>query len=188
MFHANIIPIATCFASTLCHFYTFFGTNLLTRCRSASSCFLLFLYSRKASLEIFSELDENLRRPLFYQKTHGVRRRGELEPRGPHTWARRDQGSAGAQGWCRLLVHRLATPFGLYIAPAPKTLKESTISPEKFQSSAATKNPNSGDRSLCFGTLPGRGIAPGAISIDSTAIFIAVAASHDEEGVVLPRG
>ena len=85
-------------------------------------------------------------------------------------------------------MHALALPFGLYIAPAPKTLEESTISPEEFRSSAATKNPNSGDRSLCFGTLPGRGIAPGAISIDATAIFIAVAASHDEEGVALHRG
>jgi hypothetical protein len=45
---------------------------------------------------------------------------------------------------------------------------------------------NFGDRSLCSGTLPGWGIAPGAISIDSTAIFITVADSHDEEGVVLP--
>jgi hypothetical protein len=52
-----------------------------------------------------------------------------------------------------------------------------------------------GDKSLCSGTLPGRGIAPGAISIDSTAISIDlttisidVAISHDEEGVVLPRG
>src|SRR5665811_1545428 len=56
-------------------FIHFFGTNLLTRCHSASSCFLLFLYSRKASQEIFSELDENLRRHLFYQDTHGVQRR-----------------------------------------------------------------------------------------------------------------
>jgi hypothetical protein len=56
----------------------------------------------------------------------------------------------------------------------------------------------SGDKSLCFGTLPGRGSAPGAISIDAvassaisinlTAISIAIAASDDEEGVVLPRG
>jgi hypothetical protein len=36
--------------------------------------------------------------------------------------------------------------------------------------------------------LPGWGIAPRAISIDSTAISIAAADSHDEEGVVLPRG
>jgi hypothetical protein len=52
-----------------------------------------------------------------------------------------------------------------------------------------------GDRSLCSGTLPGQGSAPGAISItvfavsiDLTAISIAVAASDDEEGVVLSRG
>jgi hypothetical protein len=55
-----------------------------------------------------------------------------------------------------------------------------------------------GDRSLCSGTLPGWGSALGAISIDSidsTAVFIDfpaisidVAISHDEKGVVLPRG
>jgi hypothetical protein len=55
-----------------------------------------------------------------------------------------------------------------------------------------------GDRSLCSGTLPRQGIALGAISIDSidstamsidfTAIFIDIAVSHDEEGVILPQG
>jgi hypothetical protein len=52
-----------------------------------------------------------------------------------------------------------------------------------------------GDRSLYSGTLPGWGIAPGAISIDSTAIsidYIAIsidiAVSHDEDGVVFPQG
>jgi hypothetical protein len=55
-----------------------------------------------------------------------------------------------------------------------------------------------GDRNLCSSTLPGWGSASGAISIDSiastaisidfTAISIDVAVSHDEEGVVLPRG
>jgi hypothetical protein len=62
-----------------------------------------------------------------------------------------------------------------------------------------------GDRSLYSGTLPGWGIAPRAISIDSidsttisidstaisidyTTISIDVVVSHDEEGVVLPRG
>jgi hypothetical protein len=57
---------------------------------------------------------------------------------------------------------------------------------------------DSGDRSLCFGTLLGWGSAPKAISIDSiastavsidlTAISINVVVSYDEEGVVLPRG
>jgi hypothetical protein len=50
------------------------------------------------------------------------------------------------------------------------------------------QRPILGDRSLYFGTLSGWGVAPGAISIDSTAIFIAVADFHDEEGVVLPQG
>jgi hypothetical protein len=55
-----------------------------------------------------------------------------------------------------------------------------------------------GDRSLCSGTLPGWGSAPGAISInavasstisiDFTAISTDLAVSYDEEGVVLPRG
>jgi hypothetical protein len=55
-----------------------------------------------------------------------------------------------------------------------------------------------GDRSLYSGTLLGRGSAPGAISIDAvassavsidfTAISTNVAASYDEEGVVLLRG
>jgi hypothetical protein len=56
----------------------------------------------------------------------------------------------------------------------------------------------SGDRSLCSGTLPGRGSTPGAISINAIAYsavsinFIAISTnldiSYDEEGVVLPRG
>jgi hypothetical protein len=50
------------------------------------------------------------------------------------------------------------------------------------------RRPILGDKSLYSGTLPGQGIAPGATSIDSTAISIDVAVSHDEEGVVLPRG
>jgi hypothetical protein len=55
-----------------------------------------------------------------------------------------------------------------------------------------------GDRSLCSGTLPGRGSAPGAISIDVvasttvsidfTVISTNVDVSYDEEGVVLPQG
>ena len=103
-----------------------------------------------------------------------------------HVWAR--LGLGRAQVWCRLLGRLLAMPFELYIASAVKTPEQLTISPEKFQSSATIQNPNSGDRSLCFGTLPGRGIAPGAISIDATASIIVVAASHDEEGVVPHRG
>ena len=133
MLHADIIPIVTCFASTLCHFYTFLGTNLLTRCRSASSCFLLFLYSRKASQEIFSELDENSWRHLFYQKTHGVQRGDEEEPRGPHMPPGRGQGWARALGACGPLEALQPPPFRLLIPPDAKTLSTRVIFHEKFQ-------------------------------------------------------
>src|SRR5215207_8782029 len=43
MFHATLLMIPTCFIHIICHYYAFSGTNLLTRCRRASSCFLLFL-------------------------------------------------------------------------------------------------------------------------------------------------
>ena len=133
MFHACFVPIATCFASTLCHFYTFSGTNLLTRCRSASSCFLLFLYSRKASQEIFSELDETLREVLFCQK----------EPDGAKTQRRRPTGQPHATRarpplcralvWCGPLGALQPPPFRLLIPPEKITLRARAIIHEKFQ-------------------------------------------------------
>jgi hypothetical protein len=51
-------PFALCFVYTSWRFYAFSGTNLLTRCHSDSSYFLLFLCFRKFTQEIFSELDE----------------------------------------------------------------------------------------------------------------------------------
>jgi hypothetical protein len=80
------------------------------------------------------------------------------------------------------LVHPLTSPFHLYILFEVKTLRR------KVPQHRRHRRPILRDISLCSGTLPGWGIAPGAISIDSTAIFIAVAVSHDEEGVVLPQG
>jgi hypothetical protein len=53
---------------------------------------------------------------------------------------------------------------------------------------ATPSKTNFGGHKSLFRHLPGWGISPGAISIDSTAISITVAVSHDEEGVVLPRG
>ena len=78
--------------------------------------------------------------------------------------------------------------FRLYILSDTKTLKQSVSVHEMFRSAATIADKIWGTESLCSGTLPGWGIAPGAISIDSTAISIAAADSHDEEGVVLPRG
>ena len=133
MFHACFIPIATCFASTLYHFYTFFGTNLLTRCRSASSCFLLFLYSRKASLEIFSELDETSR-GCYFTRRHQMEQRGSRGgPPGRHTPPGRGSHPCGALGWCGPLGALQPPPFRLLIPPDAKTLRARAIIHEKFQ-------------------------------------------------------
>jgi hypothetical protein len=72
--------------------------------------------------------------------------------------------------------------------PRRENPKGGSLHPWKVPQHRRHRRQVSRDRSLCSGTLPGWGIAPGAISIDSTTIFIAVADSHDEEGVVLPRG
>ena len=58
MFHAVIISIATCFGYTLYHFYAFSGTNLLTRCHSASSLFSAVFGFRNPTRKISSELHE----------------------------------------------------------------------------------------------------------------------------------
>jgi hypothetical protein len=67
MLHACFTPIALCFVYTLWRFYAFSTTNLLTRCHSASSYFLLFLCFGKVTHEIFSELDETKTKVPIYQ-------------------------------------------------------------------------------------------------------------------------
>jgi hypothetical protein len=69
MLHACFTSIALCFVYTLMHFYAFSGTNLLTRCHSVSSCFLLFFYFKKVTQEIFSELDKTKAKPPIFPNT-----------------------------------------------------------------------------------------------------------------------
>jgi hypothetical protein len=79
MLHACLCTICFVFCYTSWCFYTFSGTNLLTRCHSARSCFLLFLFFRKVTQEIFSELDETkVEVPIFpdTRRSPKQRRRG----------------------------------------------------------------------------------------------------------------
>src|SRR3954467_14330132 len=57
MLHACLVSTLLCFVYTLRCFYMFSRTNLLTSCHSASCLFSAIFGSRKASKEIFSELD-----------------------------------------------------------------------------------------------------------------------------------
>ena len=78
------MPIATCFIYTFISFYTFSGTNLLTRCHSASSLFSAVFGFRKVLKEIFSELDnlytEDLRMPDTFQKFEMEKETGTEAP------------------------------------------------------------------------------------------------------------
>ena len=58
MFHAVIMFIATCFGCTLYYFYAFSGTNLLTRCQSASSVFSTVFGFRNPTRKISSKSGE----------------------------------------------------------------------------------------------------------------------------------
>jgi hypothetical protein len=59
---------------------------------------------------------------------------------------------------------------------------------QKSSAALPSLKTNFGGQKSLFQHLPGWGIAPGAININSTTISITVVVSHDEEGVVLPRG
>ena len=132
MFHVDIIPIVTCFAYTSYHFYTFFGTNLLTRCHSVSSCFLLFLYSRKVVLEIFSELDATkVGVPIFPTCTRSPKE----SRRGPGGWPHHT--AARATPWPR--HHQVwgscrppTLPFHIFIPFLGKTLNAGASIHAKF--------------------------------------------------------
>src|SRR3954463_13634210 len=97
MFHACLISTLLCFVYTLRYFYIFSGTNLLKRCRSASCIFSAVFGFRKASKEIFSELDGTKSQvPIFSDATRspkeirsGATRRPHLRPAWVHPRARR---------------------------------------------------------------------------------------------------
>src|SRR5215204_4767717 len=92
MFHATLLMIPTCFMHFICHIYAFSGTNLLTRCRRASCCFLLFLVPER----LFGQYSRNStkRRPniLFFLEASRTLKKSRRGARGPpHNIAARPQ-------------------------------------------------------------------------------------------------
>jgi hypothetical protein len=91
MLHACLYTICFVFCYTSWRFYAFSRTNLLTRCHSASSLFLLFLCFRKATQEIFLELDETKAKvPIFPEVSRSpkqIRRGARGRPHPPMAWA-----------------------------------------------------------------------------------------------------
>src|SRR5215203_2597108 len=117
MFHTCFMTIPTCFVHTLYRFDAFSGTNLLTRCRSASSCFLLFLVSEILVRKYSRNRTKSTPNTLFSHeasRTPESRQRGAL---GGHTLGWRGQGVGRAPLLCRRLVDLLTSPLRLYKGP-----------------------------------------------------------------------
>jgi hypothetical protein len=130
IFYAPCLFYTNCFMFCL-HFmvfYAFFGTNLLTRYHSASSCILLFFYSRFLLKEIFSELDETKAEvPILL-----TRRRSPKERRRPAR-SRPHHRVARAPLWLR---HRMVwaprAPTDLALPPINSLHRENPKGPSLF--------------------------------------------------------
>ena len=103
-----------CFTYVLLCFYKFSGTNILTRCRSASSCFLLFLVSEILHRKYSRKWTGQNQKSYNCQGNTEVRSGDEMEQQGGHTLARR--GLALDRAWHRWghPGHRLTPPLRLF--------------------------------------------------------------------------
>ena len=158
----------------------------MTRCRSASCPFFAVFGFRKSRRNIL-RIGRNKSQSRYFT-------RHDTEPeRETEEGTRVATPYGGLAPWPR--SHMVWAPYpstNLALSPtymSPRDVNPTRIrSPQKVPQRRRHRRGDLGDISLYSGTLPGQGIAPGAISIDSTVISIAVANSHDEEGVVVPRG
>jgi hypothetical protein len=163
MLHASFITIALCFVYTSWNFFAFSGTNLLSRCHSASSCFLLFLYFKKVIQEIFSELDKTKAKvPILLTRRRSPKGRRRPARRRPH--------------------HRVARPYpwprqALVWAPRPPSdialplinslhreiLRARASIHEKYCKPPPSSTRDWEDLEALLGTLPERGIITGGL-------------------------
>ena len=116
------MTILTCFIYTLYHYYACYGTNLLTRCQTASSCFLLFLVSEILHRKYSRNWTKQKPTVYFPRSLPEVRRGDEEEPRWPHTTWRRSQEGGRAALWGGPLERLPTLPLRLYNPSVAKTL------------------------------------------------------------------
>jgi hypothetical protein len=147
---------------------------------------VVFVFQKSYTWNILGVGQNKSQTSYFFRHKDGVQSRDVEGPGGSHT-----RGWRGSPWPHHHQVWAPGPPSDIALPPIKclrrENPKESSILPRKVPQHRRHRRPISGDKSLYSGTLPGRGISPGAISIDSTAISIAIADSHDEEGVVLPR-
>jgi hypothetical protein len=199
MLHAYFYTICLVFRYTSWRFYVIFGTNLLTRCHSASFLFSTVFVFQKSYTGNILGFGRNKFQNSYFSRTKDEDRkrarggpgasltpgrRGPAPGRAPYVW-----GDPG----CPLMM-----PLCLYKASGRKTLKGSAIFQKQFHSSAAAADEFWGievsvstpyrDGEVPPEPSPSVSIAVSTVSIDLNAISTNLAVSYDKEGVVHPRG
>jgi hypothetical protein len=91
-------------------------------------CFLLFLCFRKATQEIFSELDKTKAEVPIFLDTRRSPKQRRREPGAGHTIGWRRPAPGRATRWWGHLAHLLMPPFRLYILLDGKTLRPDQFS------------------------------------------------------------
>jgi hypothetical protein len=90
MLHAFFYTICLVFCYTSWRFYAFSGTNLLTRCHSASSLFsTIFVFQKSYTGNILGIGQNNSRTSYYLMKLPEDRRGDGDEPQAGHTTRRR---------------------------------------------------------------------------------------------------
>jgi hypothetical protein len=192
MLHACFTPFASCFVYTLWCFYAISGTNQLTRCHSASSLFSAILCFRKATQEIFSELDKpKTETPIFPGWRTWTEREPKRGQRAASPWGGSPPLLAAPRGGEAPLVALWRCLSAYLKPPEVQTLNHSAFFPEQFHSAAAIEDKFRGtevfvpapfrDGEVPPEPSPSVSIAVSTVSIDLTAISIVVAVSDTSQ-------
>jgi hypothetical protein len=100
MLHACFTPFALCFVYTLWRFYAISGTNLLTRCHSASSLFSAVFVFQKSYTRNILGIGQNKDRNSYFARMKDEDQTGAGEgPEGTLTTRGRAPGLVRAHLW-----------------------------------------------------------------------------------------
>jgi hypothetical protein len=163
MLHACLWTICFVFCYTSWRFYAFSGTNLLTRCHSASSLFLLFLCFRKATQEIFSESDKTIAEvPIFPDPRRSPKQRRRGARGQPHHRVARPSPWPRHQVWGHL-AHLLMPRLPPIYSPRRENPKTRSIFHKTYRKPPASSTRDREGPEALPGTLPERGITTGGL-------------------------
>ena len=141
--------------------------------------FIMSVYCRKGpKTKVLGKIQKNHRNSIARRPTEPE---GQVQRRPTASSSR----ARAARGWRHHMRRPTRSPRCAALPPiyflCHKNPRSIVVFQKRVPKRRRHRRQDSGDISLCSGTLSGRGIAPGVISINSTAISIAVADSYDEE-------